>query len=76
MPVYAVIGLLGTVIGILLSVLLTLLIQRVSGLCENIRELCEEIEKKADKSTTDKLWDRIHHHKHNGDGRVVIMEGS
>ena len=86
-PTAIVISLLATVTGILISALLTVLIARISGIRDDINDICLDLkayrkdmetkmDTKADKSTTERLWDRVHHHKHNGDGRVIIMEGS
>jgi hypothetical protein len=70
-------GTLLTIIGSLNVFLLGLLLWQIKGLREELRAVCDELGEKTDKRTfereTANLWKRVHCHKHNNEGNVVII---
>jgi|GEM_PF-2118505 len=50
---------------------LGMLLRIMNGFKKDVNRKLDEICDQNNESHT-QIWDRIHHHKHNGDGKVVI----
>ena len=71
------IGTMLTIIGSLNIFLLGLLLYQIKGLREDIRSICDELDSKTDtrifERETGNLWKRMHGHKHDEKGNVIVM---
>ena len=59
-----------TAIGSLNLFVLTLLLWQIKAFRDDIKG---KVDKKEFIKEADELWKRVHGHKHNGEGRVVIV---
>lgn len=67
------------IIGTLNIFVLSLLLSQIRGLREDIKGIYKSLDKKMDKEDvckeTSRIWQHVHHHSHNGGGRVVMPPG-
>lgn len=67
------------IVGSLNIFVLGLLLYQIKGLREDIKAVCDELSGKTDTRIFEKeannLWKRVHGHRHDDRGNVVVVSG-